>query len=243
MTEMGNKYPKPDAIVSVSAHFETKGIAVVSDPHPEMIYDFRGFEKELYEVVYPAPGHPDLANSIYQILLDHGLPVSRLAKRGYDHGVWVPLSLIWPDADIPIVQISIDPNEDATFHYKLGRALASLPDQNIAVIGTGNITHNLHALFQKGQNADLDANIKQWVIEFLAWFDSCLESGDVDKLLNFKEEAPFAVENHPTDEHLLPIFVAMGACGDGFIGEKIHASYEFDFLAMDAWEFRSSARD
>lgn len=237
MSELGAKYAKPSAIVVASAHFETSGVTVVSDPFPKMIYDFGGFEPELNEVVYPAPGHPKLAARIEGLLKEKGLPVSIIPKRGYDHGTWVPLSLVWPEADIPIVQVSIDPNETSEFHYRIGQALSLLPRENIAVIGTGNITHNLGALFRRGQNPELDANIKQWVQKFIRWFDSQIESGNINNLLNYKEEAPFAAENHPTDEHLLPIFIALGAAGENQRPRKIHASYNFEFLAMDAWEF------
>lgn len=237
LRNLSANYQKPDAIIAISAHFETKGTVVVTDPGPEMIYDFRGFESELYEQTYPAPGDPELADDVVALLKQAGLPISILEKRGFDHGTWVPLSLAYPDADIPIVQVSIDPDETPEFHYRLGQGLSALPSRNIAVIGTGNITHNLPALFQKGKDAHLDANIKHWVDEFLNWFDSELESGNVDNLLNYKEKAPFAAENHPTDEHLLPIYVALGAAGNKQKARKIHASYDFDFLAMDAWEF------
>lgn len=238
---LGDMYQKPEAIISVSAHFETKGTAVVTDPNPEMIYDFRGFEPELYEVKYAAPGHPELAEKVCDLLSAAGVPVSKMAKRGFDHGTWAPLSLVFPQADIPIVQVSIDPDEAPAFHHKLGQALSSLPSQNIAIIGTGNITHNLPALFRKGQDPHLDANIRGWVDQFLDWFSSQIESGNVDNLLNYRENAPFAAENHPTDEHLLPIYVALGAAGAKQKARKIHASYDFDFLAMDAWEFTPAA--
>ena len=237
MKTLSDNYQKPDAIISISAHFETKGTAVVSDPNPGMIYDFRGFENALYEQDYPAPGHPELAKEVAELISDTGRIVSVLSQRGFDHGTWVPLSLVYPDADIPIVQVSIDPDETPEFHYRLGQALSSLPQRNIAVIGTGNITHNLPALFQKGSDPHVDANIKEWVDVFLDWYGSQLESGSVDNLLNYKEKAPFAKENHPTDEHLLPIYVALGAAGEKQKARKIHASYDFDFLAMDAWEF------
>lgn len=237
MRGLAADYPRPDAIVSVSAHFETVGAKVVTDPQPEMIYDFRGFEAELYEMRYPAPGETSLANEVADLISDAGLPVTKVAQRGFDHGTWVPLSLVFPDADIPIVQVSIDPDETPAYHYRLGQALSSLPARNIAVIGTGNITHNLPALFSKGKDPHLDANIKAWVDEFLDWFGSELDSGTVDNLLNYREKAPFAAENHPTDEHLLPLFVALGAAGTNKKARKIHASFDFEFLAMDAWEF------
>ena len=241
MSGLGANYPKPDAVVVISAHFETNGTVVVTDPSPGMIYDFRGFEPELYEVNYPAPGEPKLAAEVADLITKGGLVVQKTDKRGYDHGTWVPLSLVWPDADIPVVQVSIDPDQTPMFHYKIGKALSSLPARNIAVVGTGNITHNLPALFQKGKDEYLDKNIKGWVKDFLRWFDSELTSGKSDKLLNYRDEAPFAKENHPTDDHLLPIFVAMGAAGTGYKANKIHESYEFDILAMDAWEFLPAA--
>jgi len=238
MVDLGNSYPKPDAIIAVSAHFETTGAVVVSDPNPGMIYDFRGFEQELYNVNYPAPGNPELAQEVTDLVQSSGLPVRVLAERGFDHGTWVPFSLVWPQADIPIVQLSIDPDESAEYHYRLGRALAPLAARNILVVGTGNITHNLQALFAGDKSPEFIDKVRGWVDEFLNWVDSELDSGNSANLLEFKEKAPYWRENHPTDEHFLPIFVAMGAAGKDFAARKIHESVTYDFLAMDAWEFR-----
>ena len=241
MLGLAGNYPKPEAIVSFSAHFETQGTAVVSDAKPEMIYDFRGFEPELHEMDYPANGHSAMAKEILTLLKSAGINAVDVKHRGFDHGTWVPLSLVYPQADIPIVQVSIDPDETPEYHFKLGQALASLADRNIAIIGTGNITHNLPALFSKGRDPELDANIKGYVETFLKWFDEQLESNHLENLLNYRNKAPFAEENHPTDEHLLPIFVALGAAnGESSTqkkARKIHASYNYEFLAMDAWEF------
>lgn len=237
LRSLGERFQKPDAIISISAHFETDGVAVVSDPAPDMIYDFRGFEKELHEFIYPAPGEPALAAEVFSSLRNAGLPVMVVPKRGFDHGTWVPLSLVYPDASIPVVQVSIDPEQTPEFHYRMGKALAGFPARNIAVIGTGNITHNLSALFGKGRDAHLDANIKRYVAEFLEWLDLQLESGNSDNLLNYREKAPYAAENHPTDEHFLPIFAALGAAGSSATATKLHSSFDFDFLAMDAWAF------
>ena len=237
MSGLGENYQKPDAIIIASAHFERSGAHVVTDTNPEMIYDFRGFERELYEVQYPAPGAPELAQEVIKSLNSANIPVVAIDKRGYDHGIWVPLSLAWPEADIPIVQISIDPDESPQYHYQLGKALSAFSSRNIVIIGTGNITHNLPALFNKGQAPELDANIRRYVEEFIAWLDSEIESENIDNLLNYKEKAPFSAENHPTDEHFLPLYFALGAAGENFKAKKIHASYTYDFLAMDAWEF------
>ena len=141
------RLPRPRAIVVMSAHFETGGVAVVTDPRPEMIYDFRGFEPELYEMVYPAPGAPELAGEVLTLLAAAGLDPEPLAQRGYDHGTWTPLLLAYPEADIPIVQVSIDPARDAAWHFGVGRALATLRQTGVLVIGSGHITHNLGAFF------------------------------------------------------------------------------------------------
>ena len=138
---------KPEAIVIASAHHETQALEVVSDPHPGMIYDFGGFAPELYEMRYPAPGDTALAGKVAGLLKKAGIKNSLNTHRGYDHGSWTPLMLMFPDADIPIVQLSIQPHRDAAHHYAVGRALSGLGDENILVIGSGHITHNLRAVF------------------------------------------------------------------------------------------------
>ncbi len=238
MAHLGNRYDRPAAIVICSAHFETKGPAVVTDDRPEMIYDFRGFEKELYEIQYPAPGEPKIAEKVASLIETAGMSVERIEKRGFDHGTWVPLSLIYPNAEIPVVQVSIDPDETPDYHYRLGQALASLARQGVLLIGSGNITHNLMALFSQGQNPEQDKQMETWVEEFVSWFDDRMDAGDTAALLNYRSEAPHAMENHPEDDHLLPIFFSLGAAGEGYMAKKIHDSTQFGFLAMDAYEFR-----
>ncbi len=241
MRNLGGQYQQPNAIIAISAHFETEGTAVVTDPEPEMMYDFRGFEPEFHKAVYSAPGNTELGKEVLALLKNADISANEMPARGYDHGTWVPLSLAYPQADIPIVQVSIDPNETPEYHYKLGQALASRLGWNIAIITTGNITHNLPALFNKGNDPDLDANIKRYVAEFLEWFNNQLITNNIENLLNYRSAAPFAAENHPTDEHLLPIFAALGAVNGNSNqkskARKIHAAYAFDSLAMDAWEF------
>jgi len=237
MMALGDSLPKPSAIVIASAHFETNGLAIVADPSPEMIYDFNGFEPELRKTVYAAPGHRELALEIASMLADADITAQLLENRGYDHGTWVPLSLAYPDADVPIVQVSIDPNAGPDHHFQLGRALSDLREDNVLFIGSGNITHNLRALFAKGRDDELDRNIREWVDRFLSWLDPRLEEGVVEDLLFYRDRAPHAEANHPTDEHFLPLYFAFGAAGEGAKGKKLHQSYNFDFLAMDAWSF------
>jgi 4,5-DOPA dioxygenase extradiol len=223
---------RPKAIVLVSAHFETSGVTVVADPKPEMIYDFGGFEPELYTMVYPAPGNPELAAKVAGLLEKAAFDPHIAERRGYDHGAWTPLKLAYPDAAIPVVQVSIDPSRDARYHYALGKALAPLRAEGVLVMGSGHITHNLRAFFMRGRNPELDANIGGWVDAFTEWMREKAEAGDIDSLLDWETKAPFAAENHPEAEHLMPFFVALGA-GAGGTAKRIHHSKQMGFFAYD----------
>lgn len=229
---------KPKAIVIVSAHFETDGVAVVTDPNPGMIYDFGGFAPELYTKVYPAKGDPTLAQDVLEKLQNAGLDPHTYEKRGYDHGTWTPLLLAFPDADIPVVQVSIDPKRDAAWHHALGKALSGLREQGVLLIGSGHITHNLRAFFttfRKG--APVDPVLAGKVEAFTGWFAEKLAAGDREAILHWKERAPFPAENHPTDEHLMPIFFAYGAAGEGGRAERVHDSRQMGFFAFDSYLF------
>jgi 4,5-DOPA dioxygenase extradiol len=231
--------PKPRAIVISSAHFETDGVTVVTDPSPEMIYDFRGFAPELYEMVYPAPGDPSLAGQVFGLLDKAGLSPARAERRGYDHGTWTPLKLAYPAADIPVVQVSIDPARDAAWHHGVGRALAPLRDEGVLLIGSGHITHNLRAFFSvMREGAEPDPTLAGKVKAFTDWFERTLAAGDTAALLDWKKRAPFPAENHPTDEHLMPIFFAYGAAGDGAHGRRVHDSVNHGFFANDSYLFQ-----
>ncbi|MBI1619578.1 DODA-type extradiol aromatic ring-opening family dioxygenase [Aquamicrobium zhengzhouense] len=230
--------PAPKAIVIVSAHFEAQGATVVTDPNPGMIYDFGGFAPELYEMVYPAPGEPKLAGRVLQMLNDAGIPASAVEKRGFDHGTWTPLKLAFPEANIPVVQVSVDPDRDAHWHYALGKALAPLRDEGILLIGSGHITHNLRALFpvMRGSAAP-DPALMEKVNAFTLWFADRFAENDRDAILDWKNRAPFPAENHPTDEHLMPIFFAYGAGGDQPRIERAHSSKQYGFFAWDSYLF------
>ncbi|MEO3999864.1 class III extradiol ring-cleavage dioxygenase [Mesorhizobium sp. CAU 1732] len=230
--------PRPKAIVIVSAHFETDGVSVVTDPAPSMIYDFGGFAPELYEMVYPAPGAPEIAAEVFALLSEADLKPAKIEKRGYDHGTWTPLKLAFPQADIPVVQVSVDPSRDAAWHYAIGRALAPLRDEGVLLIGSGHITHNLRALFpvmRGGKQAD-PALVEQ-VNAFTGWFAEKLQADDREAILDWKARAPFPAENHPTDEHLMPIFFAYGAGGEHPRVERAHASKQLGFFDYDSYMF------
>lgn len=231
--------PVPDAIIIMSAHFEAEGVAVVTDPKPEMIYDFRGFEPELYEMVYPAPGDPALADRVFGLLNRAGLQPARIARRGYDHGTWTPLKLAFPEAGIPVVQVSIDPTRDAAWHHRVGRALAPLRDEGVLLIGSGHITHNLRAFFSVvRQGADPDPALPGKVEAFTEWFAVRLAEGDEAAIVDWRQQAPYPEDNHPTDEHLMPLFFAFGAAGPGAKGKRAHHSVEHGFFASDSYLFR-----
>lgn len=231
---LGKSLPRPRAIVVVSAHWETaNGPAVSLAPQPETIHDFGGFPRALFEMRYPAPGAPDAAERAAALLEAAGIPVGRSTQRGLDHGAWVPLRLMYPDADIPVAQLSVVRGASPAAHEQIGRALSALRDEGVLVLASGSLTHNLYEL--RGQH--LDAPVPHWVAEFEAWMKARLESGDRAALLDYRSAAPFAAENHPTDEHLLPLFMAMGAAGPGARARQIHASYEHGILAMDAYAF------
>lgn len=230
--------PRPRAIVLVSAHFETDGVVVVTDSRPEMIYDFRGFAPELYQMVYPAPGDPGLAERVIDLLDDAGLEPCSIGRRGYDHGAWTPMLLAFPEADIPIVQVSIDPTQDAGWHYRLGRALAPLREEGVLLVGSGHITHNLRAMLPVMRGGPMaDPELVHKVAAFVEWFADRMAAADTEALLDWKQRAPFTAENHPTDEHLLPIFFALGAAGDAPRAERAHASRQFGFFAFDSYLF------
>lgn len=230
--------PRPRAIVVASAHFEVSGgVAVTADAAPETIYDFGGFQQELYQLRYPAPGKPDLAQAIAAKLDESGFPAQAVTGRGFDHGVWVPLILMYPDADIPVVAVSVDPEQGPDYHFRLGRALAELGRQGILVIGSGSFTHNLREAFVHLRQGIRKVEVPDWVGGFTDWMTDRLEAGDIDSLLAYRNLAPHAARNHPTDEHLMPLYVAMGAAGEGFRSTKLHDSDDFGVLSMAMWRF------
>lgn len=238
LRQMAADLPRPRAIVVVSAHFEVSGgVAVSADPDPETIHDFGGFAPELYAMQYPAPGEPELARRIAGDLEAAGFAARAVDKRGFDHGVWVPLKLAYPDADIPVVSVSVDPNQGPDHHFLLGQALAGLGTEGVLVIGSGSFTHNLGEAFKLLRKGTRVAEVPEWVERFTSWMNQRLAANDVAALLDYRQAAPFAVENHPTDEHLLPLYVAMGAAGENGTARLVHDSAEFGVLAMTMWRF------
>lgn len=238
LTQLSTHVPRPSAIVINSAHFEAAGPAVVRDPAPGMIYDFSGFAPELHEMIYPAPGNPVLADRVTDLLSSAGHEPVPMEQRGYDHGTWNPLILAFPDADISVVQVSTDPSRDAAWHHSVGAALEPLRDEGVLIIGSGHITHNLREIIGIMRGKPGTTGFANHVAAFTDWFHGVLSEGRTADLLDWRSKAPFMSENHPTDEHLLPIFTAYGAAGEGAKGERIHESTQMDgAFAWDAYRF------
>ncbi|WP_020656200.1 dioxygenase family protein [Massilia niastensis] len=231
---LGKSLGRPQAIVVVSAHWETGGGPALSlAPRPETIHDFGGFPRALFEIQYPAPGAPEAARRAAALLAAADIPAGFSADRGLDHGAWVPLGLMYPDADIPVTQLSVVHGASPADHEQLGRALAPLRSEGVLVVGSGSLTHNLVEF--RGQA--IDAPAPDWVSGFETWMKDRLEDSDRAALLDYRRAAPFAARNHPTEEHLLPLFVAMGAGGPDASATRLHAGVEHGVLAMDAYAF------
>jgi 4,5-DOPA dioxygenase extradiol len=224
--------PRPRAILAISAHWDTRVPTVTAVERNTTIHDFAGFPDALYQLTYPAPGDPALANQVAALIGDAGLAVATDAKRGLDHGAWVPLMLAWPDADIPVVQLSVQSQLGPGHHLELGRALAPLAHDDVLIMGSGSFTHDLSSWRGQGGMAEPD-----WVTDFADWMHASLTEGRTCDLLAYRRLAPFAARNHPTEEHLLPLFVALGAAGSDATATRLHASNTYGVLRMDAFAF------
>lgn len=225
--------PRPDAILAVSAHWTTQEPALSTTARPDTIHDFGGFPAALYAIRYPAPGAPALALQTAELLQKAGLPVALSADRGLDHGAWVPLRQMYPAADIPVTQLSVQPGRDAAWHLRLGEALRPLRSRNVLIVATGSITHNLRDFDFDEYAAD---RAQDYVRAFQQWLHDALQKGDREALAQWSQRAPQAQRAHPTPEHLLPLFVAYGAAGGGPV-ERAVSGYSGGALAMDCYVF------
>lgn len=230
LARLAAQLPRPSAIVIVSAHWESSELLVSANPQPPTWHDFGGFPAALYEVQYPAPGDPHLAAQVADLLNAAHLPTRLDPQRPSDHGVWVPLSLMYPAADIPVVQISLPSRQGPALQTQVGHALASLRQQGVLLIGSGSITHNLR---------DLDWNagpesIEPWAKAFRDWMVEQLAANDEATLHDYRHQAPNAVRSHPSDEHLLPLYFARGAGGKFSVA---HTGFTMGTLGMDIYRF------
>ena len=230
LTGLGASLRRPDAILIASAHDEADGVVVRAPRRFSTWHDFGNFDRRLLEMRYEPKGAVAVAGRAFQLLQEANLSPRRSDDGQLDHGAWVPLSLLYPQADVPLVTISIDPRRPAQWHEAVGRALSGLRLDNVLVIGSGSISHNLREVFAGRGESD-----RAWVEGFTAWLAERTERRDRDSLLAAMELAPEAARNHPTDEHLLPFFTAWGAGGGE--GRRVHHSYTYGVLAMDVYGF------
>ena len=231
--EIDRQHGRPRAILVASAHWETETPEVNAPAMNDTIHDFYGFPPALYQMRYPAPGSAALAERASDLLCAAGLPNGTDHVRGLDHGAWVPLTMMYPNADIPVAQISVQSRLGPAHHLQLGRALAALRAEGVLVIGSGSLTHDLRRF---GRHRIDDASPPD-VVAFADWFDAAMAENRTGDLLAYRRLAPNAVVNHPSEEHLLPAFVAMGAAGETPRAERLHASATHGVLRMDVFAF------
>lgn len=232
---LGGLAPRPKAILVISAHWETNMPNVSDPPANETIYDFFGFPKALYDLRYPAPVAHGLARQTAELLGAAGLPCGTDSTRGLDHGAWVPLLLAYPHADIPVIQLSVQTSLGAAHHIAMGAALRPLREEGVLILGSGSFTHDLRR-FRPGSTR-LDAPETMDVSAFSAWMDEKIMAGDLNALADYRQLAPYAADEHPTEEHLLPLYAVLGAAGPDIKPQKLHSSVEYGFLRMDAYAF------
>jgi 4,5-DOPA dioxygenase extradiol len=239
-SELGTRLSRPSAILIASAHWETELPMVATSRQPETIHDFGGFPPELYRIKYPVPGAPQVAERALELLKAAGFVATANGCRGLDHGAWVPLLKMYPDADIPTAQAAIQPTLGAEHHLRLGAALAPLARENVLVIGSGHMTHNLGDWMRALQGRRREVNegdAVPYVQAFRDWVDERLRSDNRSELVRFRDLAPHALRAHPTDEHFLPLFFALGAAGPAPRVEHLDPGVDSGVLAMDSYLF------
>jgi 4,5-DOPA dioxygenase extradiol len=230
---VADSLPRPRAVLLASAHWESAVPTLGSGIRHETIHDFGGFPPELYRLRYDAPGSPEVARQAATLLRAAGLAPSMNDSRGLDHGAWVPLKWMYPQCDVPIVQVSVQTALGTAHHLRLGEALAPLAAEGVLVIGSGHATHNLRDWFMHRS----DPHPLDYVVQFSQWLHECLAADDRDSLLGYRDRRPSAARAHPTEEHFLPLFVALGAAGKDSKASRVYSAIDGAALSMDAYLF------
>ena len=239
LVDLAQKLGRSKAIIVVSPHWETSEPTVGSASDLETIYDFSGFPNELYTLKYHAHGDAALAQQVADQLKSAGYTAKIDAHRGLDHGAWVPLRKMYPAADIPVIPLSIKPHAGAAYHYALGEALRPLSTKGFLIIGTGSITHNLRDYMFCVHN---NLPTPDYVPRFANWIDAQLKSADIDRLINYRRHSPDAAQAHPTEDHLMPFFVALGAADAAVCAERFYAGVDDLVIAMDGYQFNGAVQ-
>lgn len=230
LERIGSALSPLKAVVVVSPHWQTRGVRVTGASILETIHDFGGFPAPLYALQYPAPGAPQIASQIVEILQTAGFEAAIDAGRGLDHGAWVPLRYLKPAADVAVLQVSMPDDLDAAAALRLGQALAPLRERGVLVIGSGSLTHNLYEFRQHIDDP-------QYAQAFADWIADAVARGDVDALVHYRERAPHAVRAHPTEEHFLPLLVALGASAADEPRRLVEGGMTHRILSMDSFGF------
>lgn len=234
LSALGRTLPRPSAILVISAHWATQVATVSTHPQPPTLYDFSGFDSALKQLTYPAPGASALAHQVTALLNAQGIAVQEDSARGLDHGAWVPLRFLYPAAEIPVTQLSIQPQQSPTAHFRLGRALQTLHALQVLVLASGAVTHNLSHFF----SAEVTAAPLPYVQPFADWVAHAIADQQWDRLLDYRQQAPNARLAHPTEEHLMPLFVAAGSSQGAAL--RIQAAPTYGILAMDHYLWADS---
>ena len=227
--QFGARHGDISAVLVVSAHWQTRGLEVMTTAVPATMHDFGGFPDALYQLQYPAPGAPELATEAGRLLRDAGFEVDVASRRGLDHGAWVPLRFLRPRADVPVFQVSMSFDLDASGAGRMGAALEPLRKRGVMILGSGSLTHNL------GEFSPGVLQPAAYVGEFVAWVRGAGERNDLDSLLQYRELAPHARRAHPTEEHFLPLLVAMSARQSTDRVEVLEGGIEHGMLSMDSF--------
>jgi 4,5-DOPA dioxygenase extradiol len=228
---LGRRLGKPRAILIASAHWETGLPMLTGSARPQTIHDFYNFPEPLYRLRYPAPGAPELARRAQELLQSAGIGASIDGGRGLDHGAWAPLLYMYPEADVPVVQISVQPALGPRHHVNVGNSLRKLSAEDVLIVGSGHLTHNLRD-WARGQGAPAP-----YAREFQAWVFDKLNQHEVEDLVEYRSRSADGVRAHPTDEHFLPLFFALGAAPRQAKPERIYDAIDSGVLAMDAYVF------
>jgi 4,5-DOPA dioxygenase extradiol len=221
--------PRPRAILVASAHWETQLPMLTGSAKPQTIHDFYGFPRPLYEITYPAPGAPQVASRALALLKEAGFTAAVDGCRGLDHGAWAPLLHMYPEADVPVLQVSVQTELGPRHHLALGAALGALAREGVLIVGSGHLTHNLRER-RSGAPA-------VYVREFQQWAKERIDSHELEALAEYRSRSPHGARAHPTEEHFLPLFVALGAAGPGYRAARVYDAVETGSLAMDAYRF------
>jgi len=235
-------FGRPRAILAISAHTLARAPTLLAGKQHAAVYDFGGFDPRLNLMRYDAPGAPALAQELMQSFAAAGLPLHSVDQGGLDHGIWTPLRFMFPDASIPVLPLAFVPSQSPAEQFALGKLLQGLSEQGVLIMASGSITHNLRAIFA-GRQPAIDAAEVPESAAFRGWMRSRSSERDWDALLDYRRQAPHAVAMHPTDEHLLPWFVAAGVGGREHAPERLHDSLTFGCLGMDAYAFGPNAHE